>query len=313
MASRNSGCAVTSRRSSSMSRQRTRAPRRTPPSPTAMLPSPGTLRRSTSMLGVASRKASTGIRLCPPAITVASGSDASRSIASRSVAGAWYSKGAGFIPCLASQDQESQLVRRLCRRPDGGTRVAMSQLVRALSWSGSFVLQHHVCRLFANHDRWRVGVARGECRHDRSVCDPQPFDAMDAKLRVDDRHCIGAHLAGPDRVVSRFRRLFDPVQYFVVGGPVYAGGDLGYLKRSHRGCGHDRASDADGAHGQFRIGWAYKVTPDWREILGPLGPGSVSIGIKPSIRSGASRPSREQTKARIGAPTMASIPFRKTA
>src|ERR1700720_4439068 len=49
-----------------------------------------------------------------------------------------------------------------------------------------------------------------------------------------------------------------------------------------------------------RIGWAYKITPDWREILGPLRLGSVSIGIQPSIRSGASRPSRERTNARIG-------------
>jgi len=40
--SRNSGFAVASRRSCSMSRQRTRAPSRTPLSPTAMLPSPGT-------------------------------------------------------------------------------------------------------------------------------------------------------------------------------------------------------------------------------------------------------------------------------
>src|ERR1700726_1982179 len=62
-----------------------------------------------------------------------------------------------------------------------------------------------------------------------------------------------------------------------------------------------------------RIGWAYKVTPDWREILGPLGPGSISVGVNPSIRAGASRPSREQTKARIGAPAMASMPLRETA
>jgi hypothetical protein len=33
---------------------------------------------------------------------------------------------------------------------------------------------------------------------------------------------------------------------------------------------------------------------------GPFGLGSVSIGIQPSIRSGASRPAREHTNARIG-------------
>jgi len=53
------------------------------------IPSPGSRRRSTSRLGVARRKARTGIRLCPPAMTDASGFDASRSIASRRVPGAW--------------------------------------------------------------------------------------------------------------------------------------------------------------------------------------------------------------------------------
>ena len=48
--------------------------------------------------------------------------------------------------------------------------------------------------------------------------------------------------------------------------------------------------------------------PDWRAILGPLGPGSVSIGTQPSSRSGAARPSRERTKARIGAATAPSRP-----
>jgi hypothetical protein len=41
------------------------------------------------MLGVAKRKARTGIKLCPPAITVASGYDARRVIASGRVEGAW--------------------------------------------------------------------------------------------------------------------------------------------------------------------------------------------------------------------------------
>src|SRR3984893_16859453 len=115
-----------------MLRQPTRAPRRTPLSPTAMLPSPGIRRRSTSMLGAASRKARTGIRLCPPAIRVASGSETSRSIASRSVVGAWYSNGAGFIPLPRKARQlKSELMAQAPRVPaqDGGTYVAMSQPV----------------------------------------------------------------------------------------------------------------------------------------------------------------------------------------
>src|SRR6266849_5095581 len=117
MASRNSGCAVTSRRSSSMSRQRTRAPSQTPLSPTAMLPSPETRRRSTSVLGAASRKARTGIRLCPPAMTVASGSDASRSIASRSTS-ADITKILGLRPdvVLTFSDLQADIVAALIRQ-----------------------------------------------------------------------------------------------------------------------------------------------------------------------------------------------------
>jgi hypothetical protein len=50
---------------------------------------PGQPPEITSRLGVARRKARTGIRLCPPAMTNASGFDASRSIASRRLLGAW--------------------------------------------------------------------------------------------------------------------------------------------------------------------------------------------------------------------------------
>ena len=56
---------------------------------TAILLSRGSHRRSTSRLGIDSRKARTGIRLCPPAMTDASGFDASGAIASRRVPGAW--------------------------------------------------------------------------------------------------------------------------------------------------------------------------------------------------------------------------------
>jgi hypothetical protein len=79
---RRQGCRAACRRQSSMSRQRTRAPSRRPSSPTAILPSPGSRRRSTRRLGDARRKARTGIRLCAPAMTNAPGFGASRSIAS---------------------------------------------------------------------------------------------------------------------------------------------------------------------------------------------------------------------------------------
>ncbi len=48
----------------------------------------------------ASRMASIGTRLCPPAISFApSPSSASRSTASLVLSGAWYSNGAGFTGC----------------------------------------------------------------------------------------------------------------------------------------------------------------------------------------------------------------------
>ena len=50
------------------------------------------------------------------------------------------------------------------------------------------VLQHHVRRLLADHDRRRVGVARGQRRHDRGIGDAQPGDAVHAQPRIDHGH-----------------------------------------------------------------------------------------------------------------------------
>jgi len=60
------------------------------------LPSPGSRRRSSGRLGVAGRKGRTGIRLCPPAMTNASGFDASRSICFAKGAGGLVIEGRGF-------------------------------------------------------------------------------------------------------------------------------------------------------------------------------------------------------------------------
>jgi len=107
-------------------RRRTRHRRR-------QLPSPGSRRRSSSRLGVARRKARTGIRLCPPAMTNASGFDASRSIC--------FAKGAGGLVIevrvsllhLATQSRTEQLHAERSRRApsarplNGRTRTANSQ------------------------------------------------------------------------------------------------------------------------------------------------------------------------------------------
>ena len=45
----------------------------------------------------------------------------------------------------------------------------------------SLAFQNHVGGFFGNHDGWRVGVARDDARHDGSVGNAQPFDAVNAE------------------------------------------------------------------------------------------------------------------------------------
>jgi hypothetical protein len=52
---------------------------------------------------------------------------------------------------------------------------------------------------------------------------------MDAKLGIDDCHRVGPHLAGADRVVGGFCRLFHPVEDFVIGGLIGARRDFAHL------------------------------------------------------------------------------------
>jgi hypothetical protein len=80
-----------------------------------------------------------------------------------------------------------------------------------------------------------------------------------AKLGADDRHRIGSHLAGSDRVAGRFGRLLDPVDDRVVVGSVGARGGLGQKQGRHRRRGHDRASDADRFDGQLRVWRAMRI------------------------------------------------------
>ena len=64
----------------------------------------------------------------------------------------------------------------------------------------SRIVEDHRGRLFADHDRRRVGVATGDLRHDRGVSDAQPFDAVHAQPRIDHRVAARSHPAGADRV-----------------------------------------------------------------------------------------------------------------
>ena len=78
-------------------------------------------------------------------------------------------------------------------------------------------------------------------RHDRGVGDPQAGNAMNAKLRTDDCHLTGSHLAA-DRMRGFRRRWSD-------WRPARSRSSEGRHGRSR----HDRASDADRAHLHLRI------------------------------------------------------------
>ena len=99
---RSSGCAVASRLSSRMSRQRTSAPSRTPSGPILISLRPGSFRRSTSSDGWATRNAIIGTSDWPPASALASPSwPASSATASLMVAGQAYSKAGSFMHGLS--------------------------------------------------------------------------------------------------------------------------------------------------------------------------------------------------------------------
>src|SRR5579871_4731385 len=76
----------------------------------------------------------------------------------------------------------------------------------------------------ADHDHRRMGAARARnARHHRGVGHPQPLDALDPAILVDDRHRIvgGAHLAGSGHVPGGADGLADPqIERMVIGQDV---------------------------------------------------------------------------------------------
>src|SRR5262249_39119381 len=75
----------------------------------------------------------------------------------------------------------------------------------ALLGEALHVLADHIRAALGDHQGGRVGVARGDRRHDRGVDYAQALDPAHAQARVDDRPAVGvrAHPAGPDRVEDR--------------------------------------------------------------------------------------------------------------
>src|SRR5205823_306480 len=140
---------------------------------------PGTRRRSTSMLGAASRKFRIGMKLWPPAIAFASGSAANKPTASSSVAGARYSKGGGFILCHPAGCNPAIRANSLARR-NRGTLIQRAGGTRRLAQEGF------------DEDRVRApDPTPGRTRHIR-VPAPNPPPPQDPeRLRGIDRGFVG--------------------------------------------------------------------------------------------------------------------------
>ncbi len=101
------------------------APTHSPPSRRSMPVSSSSRPMSIRCSKTASRSASIGTRLWPPASTLApSPSSASRSVASRTLCGRWYANGAGFMSSSAPADPFPPLDRAAVRR--GGRTISVS-------------------------------------------------------------------------------------------------------------------------------------------------------------------------------------------
>lgn len=64
---------------------------------------------------------------------------------------------------------------------------------------------NHIGCLFGNHNGRNVGVSRGDCRHDAAIDNPQLFDSINSKFRVDHSHGIRrrTHFGGARWVINR--------------------------------------------------------------------------------------------------------------
>src|SRR6195952_6112451 len=91
-----------------------------------------------------------------------------------------------------------------------------SRLVLVMS-SPCSRIQDEVGGLLPDHDRWRVGVAAGDGRHDRGVHDPEALDAPHPQVRADDGALVHAHPAGADAVVDRCRPVQDLATQVLAG------------------------------------------------------------------------------------------------
>lgn len=87
-------------------------------------------------------------------------------------------------------------------------------------------VQDELGTFFTNHDRWCIGVATGNDRHDRGIGDAQTVNAADPEARVDDGAFVIAHLARADRMERRHGGRLQPFDKFGVGLDLRTGREL---------------------------------------------------------------------------------------
>ena len=67
----------------------------------------------------------------------------------------------------------------------------------------------HVRRFFGNHNGRRIGVPANQIRHDRSIDNAQPRQAVNAEAVIHDGHIIMTHFACSNGMIDRFGALSD--------------------------------------------------------------------------------------------------------
>src|SRR5262249_9825927 len=104
-----------------------------------------------------------------------------------------------------------------------------------------------VSRELPDHRRPRLGVRRGDARHDRGVGNAQALDAADAQLGVDHRFPARSHRAGADRAEIGGTR---PTQERLALLPAHSPGwnDPALDQVAERRLGGDLLSKLDAGH-----------------------------------------------------------------
>src|SRR5579875_1207707 len=116
------------------------------------------------------------------------------------------------------------------------------------------VLADHRRAFLRDHDGRRIGVARGDRRHDRGIDNAQAADAPHAQALVHDGESIASHLAGPDRVKDRGADLAGGAHQLLLALIVFAGAEFFGRETLQRAGGADAPRQADRLRRHAAIG-----------------------------------------------------------